>query len=221
MLQEPKDRSLLLHEEAVRMIQADPSLSDRALAILERWAKHGSRHAKLLRERWAEIIKAGDWAAVLEESERGRQFRQASPILCLVPNDVRLRILRSLKDTGKPAGLDSLQEKYPLLFSRNGPRGGPGWVELLDELCAKLQAHADAGGQQPRALCAREEWGRLDLRFVDLDPPLEGLVAAAGEKSLAICDACGAPGEPVPELWHRTRCQQHRNTRPWWLTSLY
>ncbi len=221
MPHERKDRSLLLHQEAVRMIQAEPVLADRALAILERWAQQGTGPTQLLRARLSEMIKNRDWAAVLEESERGRQLRQASPMPCLVPNEVRLRILRSLKDTGKPAGLDSLQEKYPLLFSRTGPRGGPGWVELLDALCAKLQAHADAGGQQPRALCAREEWGRLDLRFVDLDPQLEGLVAAAGEKSLAICDVCGAPGEPVPELWHRTRCEQHRNTRPWWLTSQF
>ncbi|WP_200912631.1 hypothetical protein [Acidovorax sp. Leaf84] len=221
MLQEPKDRSLLLHEEAVRMIQADPSLAHRALAILERWSERGSRHAKLVRDRWVEIIKAGDWAAALEESERGQQLRQASPMACLVPDDVRLRIIRSVKGNGKPAGLEVLQDKYPLIFSHTAPRGGPGWLALLDELCGQLQAHADAGGQQPRALSARGKWGRLDLRFVDLAPQLESLVAAAGAKSLSICDACGAPGQPVPELWHRTRCEEHRDTRPWWPTSVF
>ena len=216
MLPESNDRSLLLHREAVKMVQAEPGLANRALAILERWAEHGSSHATLLRDRWVQIIKTSEWAAALEESERGRQLRQASPMACVVPDEVRLRIIRSLKGRGKPAGLESLREKYPLIFSHASPKGGPGWLDLLDKLCGQLQAHADAGGQQPRALCAREEWGRLDLRFVDLDPQLESLVAAAGTKSLSICDVCGAPGQPVPELWHRTRCEQHRDTRPWW-----
>lgn len=124
MPHERKDRSLLLHQEAVRRIQAEPVLADRALAILERWAQQGTGPTQLLRVRLFEIVENRDWAAVLEESERGRQLRQASPMPCLVPNDVRLRILRSLKDTGKPAGLDSLQEKYPLLFLAPGPGVG-------------------------------------------------------------------------------------------------
>lgn len=91
------------------MIQADTALADRALGILKRWAEHGSGHATLLPDRWVEIIKAGDWAAALEESERGRrQLRQASPMACLVPDDVRLRIIRSVKGNGKPAGLEVL-----------------------------------------------------------------------------------------------------------------
>lgn len=40
MLHQSKDRSLLLHQEAVRMIQAEPALTDRALGILKRWAEH-------------------------------------------------------------------------------------------------------------------------------------------------------------------------------------
>lgn len=110
MLHERKDRSLLLHQEAVRMIQAQPVLADRALAILERWAQQGTGPTQLLRAHLFEIIQNGDWASVLEESERGQQLRQVSPMPCLVPNDVRLRILRSLKDTGKPSSLGTLQD---------------------------------------------------------------------------------------------------------------
>lgn len=96
------------------MIQAEPVLADRALAILERWAEHGSSDATLLRDRWVEIINAGDWAAALEESERGRQLRQASPMACLVPDEVRLKIIRSVRGSGKPTGLEVLQEKKAL-----------------------------------------------------------------------------------------------------------
>ena len=90
-------RSLLMHQEAVRMIEANPELADRALAILARWDTHVCVRSKPLRDRWVEIIKARDWSAATEESERGNQLRQASPLSCLLPNDVRLAIIDATK----------------------------------------------------------------------------------------------------------------------------
>ena len=90
-------RSLLMHQEAVRMLLADPMLASKALATLERWDSQVSEHSKPLRDRWVEIIKARDWSAATEESERGNQLRQASPLSCLLPNDVRLAIIEATK----------------------------------------------------------------------------------------------------------------------------
>jgi hypothetical protein len=94
----PQDRqSLLMHREAVRMLQADPLLAERALAILARWDTHVCGRSRPLRERWAQIISERDWDAALEESERGNQLRQASPLSILLPNKVRLAIIQSVR----------------------------------------------------------------------------------------------------------------------------
>lgn len=79
------------------MIEANPELADRALATLERWDKTASVNSKPLRDRWVEIIKSRDWSAATEESERGNQLRQASPLSCLLPNEVRLAIIAANK----------------------------------------------------------------------------------------------------------------------------
>ena len=91
-------QSLLMHREAVRMIVADPSLVKKALAILARWDGHASLRSKPLRDQWVQIISELDWDRALEESERGNQLRQASPLAILLPNDVRLGIIRSIKN---------------------------------------------------------------------------------------------------------------------------
>ena len=83
------------------MILCNPALADQALAILARWDTHVCVRSKPLRDRWVEIIKAQDWAAALEESERGNQLRQASPLSCLLPNDVRRAILAATAAPGR------------------------------------------------------------------------------------------------------------------------
>lgn len=79
------------------MIEADPALAIRALATIERWNKHASNRSKPLRDRWMQIIKERDWALALEQSERGNQLRQASPLATLLPKDVRAAILKSIR----------------------------------------------------------------------------------------------------------------------------
>lgn len=90
-------QSLLMHREAVRMLQADPALAEKALSILKRWDGHVSGCSKTLRERWWQIISERDWDSALEESERGNQLRQASPLAILLPNSVRLNIIRMIR----------------------------------------------------------------------------------------------------------------------------
>lgn len=90
-------QSLMLHVEAVKMLESDPSLANRALATLARWDGHVAKRSKPLRDRWVQIITTRDWALALEKSERGNQLRQASPLATLLPEDVRLKVLRSLK----------------------------------------------------------------------------------------------------------------------------
>lgn len=94
---EEQDRqSLMLHTEAVQMMQADPALIDRALRILDRWeAMKSQPHPSHVE--WRRILLERDWAAALSTSERGNQIRQSSPMSCVLPNEKRLAIMQQCR----------------------------------------------------------------------------------------------------------------------------
>lgn len=101
----PQDyQSLLMHKEAVRMILADPTLIQKALATLARWDVIVERSSKPLRDQWVEILTSQNWALALEESDLGNQLRQASPMATLLPNSVRLTIIAKVKSLKDAAG---------------------------------------------------------------------------------------------------------------------
>lgn len=79
------------------MIKNDPSLADKALSILMGWDTHVSERSKPLRDMWVQIIKTRDWGVATEDSERGSQLRQASPMSILLPSSVRLEIIRQVR----------------------------------------------------------------------------------------------------------------------------
>ncbi|MFD2422810.1 hypothetical protein ACFSUI_00260 [Ralstonia solanacearum] len=90
-------QSLLMHQEAVRLVRADPSLEARALETLEHWDTVASIRSKSLRDEWKRIITERDWKLALEESGRGQQLRQISPMAILLPEQVRLDIVQSAR----------------------------------------------------------------------------------------------------------------------------
>jgi transcriptional regulator with XRE-family HTH domain len=86
-------QSLALHEEAVRLIRADPALLALALETLERWLASGnSRSATLWRE-WQGILRDRQWRKVVGRTRRAQELRQASPLTAILPDDVRRSIL--------------------------------------------------------------------------------------------------------------------------------
>lgn len=94
----PQDyQSLLMHQEAVRMLEADPSLADRLLTILANWDTQVSSRSKPLREKWVQIIKERNWSLAIEDSELANQLRQASPMASLLPDTVRFEIIRQVR----------------------------------------------------------------------------------------------------------------------------
>lgn len=115
--------------------------------------------------------------------------------------------------------LADLEAKYPRIFTQGKPRGGPGWVAMLDVLCTQIQARADETGVQPVALQAREKWGFLSLRFHRLDPADTSMVLYVEALSGNVCEVCGSPGRHIAENYHRTRCDEHRDVLPTWPTS--
>lgn len=94
----PQDlQSLLMHREAVRMLRDDPGLVNKALSTLERWRSNGDPRSFVLMDEWRRILLECDWSAAVQETERGNQLRQASPLSTLLPDEVRLSIISKVK----------------------------------------------------------------------------------------------------------------------------
>ncbi|MEJ8840388.1 helix-turn-helix transcriptional regulator [Ramlibacter sp. AN1133] len=86
-------QSLTLHEEALRRIKTDPALLLKARTVAQRWLDTGDpRSAGLWRE-WLQILDAGAWRKVLGRTRHAQQLRQASPLVTVLPEDVRQAIL--------------------------------------------------------------------------------------------------------------------------------
>jgi transcriptional regulator with XRE-family HTH domain len=90
-------QSLLMHRVAVRLLQADPALVQRVTDTLDRWMTTADSNAQPLLQAWRELIARGKWAHALANTERARELRQASPLTTIVPDDVRLNIIRKVK----------------------------------------------------------------------------------------------------------------------------
>jgi transcriptional regulator with XRE-family HTH domain len=91
-------QSLALHEEAVRQVKADPALVQQAQETVQRWLASGdSRSAPLWRE-WQSILGATAWRKVLGRTRHAQQLRQTSPLVTVLPQEVRTRILQEVRE---------------------------------------------------------------------------------------------------------------------------
>lgn len=94
-------QSLALHEEAVRLAKANPALVLQAKDTAKRWLATGdSRSASLWRE-WQAILEAGSWRKALGRTRHAQQLRQASPLVTVLPEEVRQRILKEVSNLKK------------------------------------------------------------------------------------------------------------------------
>jgi len=98
-------QSLAMHEEAVRLVQADPALLAQAQATLTRWLATGhSRSSSLWRE-WQGILDQGQWRKILRRTKRAQELRQASPLVTVLPEPVRQRVLDQVSRLKKGVAL--------------------------------------------------------------------------------------------------------------------
>ena len=94
-------QSLALHEEAVRLAKANPALVHQAQDTVKRWLATGdSRSASLWRE-WQSILSACSWRKVLGRTRHAQQLRQASPLVTVLPEEVRQRVLQQVSNLKK------------------------------------------------------------------------------------------------------------------------
>lgn len=90
-------QSLMLHEEAVRLLRKEPELITRALETLDKWRASGSVHSRVLWDEWSVILHRRDWRRALARTRRSMELRQASPLPVLLPPDVRERVLQQVR----------------------------------------------------------------------------------------------------------------------------
>ena len=96
-------QSWLMHREAVKLLRADTALVTRVEATLSRWMERADPHSRPLLDRWAQIVAARDWEAALANGDEAQQLRQASPFAGLLPDDLRLAIIRYVRELQRPA----------------------------------------------------------------------------------------------------------------------
>lgn len=89
-------QSLALHEEAVRLIRADPALLVQATETLERWLASGSPRSTTLWREWQGILRERQWRKVLGRTRRAQELRQASPLTAILPDEIRRSILNQV-----------------------------------------------------------------------------------------------------------------------------
>ncbi|MRR56616.1 MAG: transcriptional regulator [Deltaproteobacteria bacterium] len=94
-------QSLALHEAAVNQAKSNPALVLQAKDTVDRWLASGdSRSATLWRE-WQSILGTGSWRKVLGRTRHAQQLRQASPLVTILPEEARQRILKDMRDLKK------------------------------------------------------------------------------------------------------------------------
>lgn len=90
-------QSLMLHEEAVRLMKKKPELIQQALDTLERWRCEGNSHSRFLWDEWSVILHRRAWRRALSLTRRSKELRQASPLATILPVEVRQQVLEQVQ----------------------------------------------------------------------------------------------------------------------------
>ena len=98
-------QSLALHEEAVRLVRADPALRRAAEDTLDRWLQAGNSRSNSLWLEWRDILRDGTWRKVLGRTRRAQELRQASPLVTVLPEHVLQSVLAQVSSLKKGISL--------------------------------------------------------------------------------------------------------------------
>lgn len=98
-------QSLMLHEEAVRLLQKKPELIQQALDTVERWRSAGDSHSRFLWDEWSVILHRRAWRRALALTRRSKELRQASPLVTILPAEARQRVLEQVQQLKKGVAL--------------------------------------------------------------------------------------------------------------------
>jgi hypothetical protein len=117
-----------------------------------------------------------------------------------------------------------IYNKYPALYRQHslpmtetcmmwGICVGSGWFKLIDELSAKLTAHAEKTGATIEASQVKEKFGTLRFYLDYNDDTTDKYVTAAENLSAKTCEVCGSMKNVKlrGKGWVRTRCEKCEN----------
>jgi hypothetical protein len=91
-------QSLALHEEAVRQVKANPALIQKAQETVSSWLAKGDSRSTSLWIEWQRILQAGAWRKALGPTHQAQQLRQASPLVTVLTEESRQRVLQQVRD---------------------------------------------------------------------------------------------------------------------------
>jgi transcriptional regulator with XRE-family HTH domain len=91
-------QSLALHEEAVKLVRSDTVLLRWAQDTLARWMGEGPSRSMALWKEWEAILAQGQWRKILGQTRRAQALRQASPLVTVLPDETRQRILEQVRE---------------------------------------------------------------------------------------------------------------------------
>lgn len=104
-------QSLALHEEAVRLVRADPALRRAAKDTLDRWLQAGNSRSNGLWLEWRDILRDGTWRKVLGRTRRAQELRRASPLVTVLPEQARQSVLAQVSNLKKGISLGDASNK--------------------------------------------------------------------------------------------------------------
>ena len=90
-------QSLALHRAAVDLVKTDPTLLIKAQATLARWLNDDNSRSTSLWEEWDQILRLRTWRKVLGRTRRAQELRQASPLITVLSDETRKRILEQVR----------------------------------------------------------------------------------------------------------------------------
>src|SRR5262249_3378428 len=115
---------------------------------------------------------------------------------------------------------EALCAKYPKIFAdRHGSMRetamcwgfdvGDGWYDIIDKLCAEIQAIADKDGLEVRAAQVKEKFGGLRFYVDGGNDKIRAAISRAEAASGETCETCGKPGKIVGISWMYCACPDH------------
>lgn len=94
-------QSLMLHQEAVRLMKQQPELIQQAVDTLHVWRQEGSSHSQFLWDEWSVILRRRAWSRALSQTKRAKELPQASPSTVVLSSEIRQRILNDVQKLKK------------------------------------------------------------------------------------------------------------------------
>lgn len=87
-----QQRRLALHQAAVAVLNAHPGRASRVSEVLDRWEAMRPQNPGLISQ-WRRILETKQWAALLEDAERGDTLRKGSAFPFVLDAEERLSII--------------------------------------------------------------------------------------------------------------------------------